>query len=347
MDKKDFPPMNSFTKIYLVSSLAVSLAVPAFASVTVNSPVNATEVTSPFTLSANSATCSNQTVGAMGYSLDNSSDTTFVMGTSVDASVTSPTGAHVLHVKSWGDKGSACVTDISLTINPPQTTISVPSNAISVSAIQTLSNWKNASDPGTSGSSTGTTSTVNSPSIGGTARMFQTKFFNDGGQLYHVSFGDDETSTHFLYDNWIYLTASASSIANIEMDMNQVMSNGNTVIYGFQCDGWSGTWDYTKNAGTPTHGIDTWVHSKASCNVKNWSRNTWHHVQINYSRDESGNVTYSSVVLDGIEQQINATVPSAFALGWAPTLLTNFQLDGSVVQGSSAVYIDQLTISRW
>jgi hypothetical protein len=40
-------------------------------------------------------------------------------------------------------------------------------------------------------------------------------------------------------------------------------------------------------------------------------------------------------------------VPSAFALGWAPTLLTNFQLDGDVAQGSSAVYIDQLTISRW
>jgi hypothetical protein len=58
-------------------------------------------------------------------------------------------------------------------------------------------------------------------------------------------------------------------------------------------------------------------------------------------------VTYSSVVLDGVEQQINATVNSAFALGWAPTLLTNFQIDGSVVQGSSAVYIDQLTISRW
>src|ERR1700723_2156806 len=167
--------MNSFKKIYLISSLALPLAVPAFATVTVNSPVNATEVTSPFTLSAISATCSNQTVGAMGDSLDNSSDTTFVMGTSVDASVTSPTGAHVLHVKSWGERGSACVTDISLTINPPQTTISVPSNAISVSAIQTLSNWQNTSDPGTSGSSIGTTSTVNSPSIGGTDRMFQTQ----------------------------------------------------------------------------------------------------------------------------------------------------------------------------
>jgi hypothetical protein len=339
--------MNSFTKIYLVSSLAVSLAVPAFASVTVNSPVNATELTSPFKLSAISDTCSNQSVGAMGYSLDNSADTTFVMGTSVDASVTSPTGAHVLHVKSWGDRGSACVTDISLTITPPQTSISMPSDAISVSAIQTLSNWKNASDPGTSGSSFGTTRTVNSPSINGTARMFQTEFFNNGGQLFHVSFGDDETSTHFLYDNWIYLTASASSIANIEMDMNQVMRNGNTVIYGFQCDGWKGTWDYTANTGTPTHPIDTWIHSKASCNVKNWSRNTWHHVQISYSRDESGNVTYSVVVLDGVEQQINATVPSSFALGWGPTLLTNFQLDGFGVQGSSTVYIDQLTISRW
>ena len=339
--------MNSFTKIYLISSLAMSFAVPGFASVTVNSPINTTEVTSPFTVSANSATCSNQNVGYMGYSLDNSSDTTFVKGTSVDASVASSTGAHVLHIKSWGEKGSACVADVSLTVTPPETSNPVPSNAISVSAIQTMSNWRNASDPATSGSSSGTTSTTNSPSLSGTARLFQTQFSNDGGQLYHVSFGDDETSTHFLYDTWIYLNASASTIANIEMDMNQVMTNGQTVIYGFQCDGWKGTWDYTENAGTPARPIDTWVHSKAACNVKNWSRNTWHHVQISYSRDESGNVTYNSVTLDSVEQPINATVPSAFALGWAPTLLTNFQLDGDVAQGSSAVYIDQLTISRW
>ena len=339
--------MNSFTKIYLVSSLAVSLAVPAFAGVTVNSPVNATEVTSPFKLSAISTVCSNQTVGAMGYSIDNSSDTTIVKGSSVDASVTSPTGTHVLHVKSWGEKGSACVADIALTINPPQTSVPTPSDAISVSAIQTMSNWKDADDPATSGSSYGATSIVNSPSLSGTARMFQTEFLNDGGQLYHVSFGDDETSTHFLYDTWLYLTDSASSIANVEMDMNQVMTNGDTVIYGFQCDGWNGTWDYTENAGTPNHPIDKWIKSKAACHVKNWSRNAWHHVQISYSRDDSGNVNYSSVTLDGVEQQINATVNSAFSLGWAPTLLTNFQIDGYGANGANVVYMDQLTISRW
>ena len=32
--------------------------------------------------------------------------------------------------------------------------------------------------------------------------------------------------------------------------MNQTMENGQTVIFGFQCDGYTSTWDYTRNAGT-------------------------------------------------------------------------------------------------
>jgi len=40
-------------------------------------------------------------------------------------------------------------------------------------------------------------------------------------------------------------------------------------------------------------------------------------------------------------------VPSAFALGWGPTLLTNFQIDGLGGYGTANVYIDKLTISRW
>jgi hypothetical protein len=132
------------------------------------------------------------------------------------------------------------------------------------------------------------------------------------------------------------------------MDMNQVMSNGQTVIFGFQCDGWSGTWDYTANQGTPENYADAWLHSKAACNPRQWSTNTWHHVQVSYSRDDSGNVTYGSVWLDGAESILNVTVPSAFALGWAPTLLTNFQLDGSsATSGTSTAYLSDLTIYRW
>ena len=145
-------------------------------------------------------------------------------------------------------------------------------------------------------------------------------------------------------------------VRNVENDyrvnsarrLNQVMANGQTVIIGFQCDGWSGTWDYTANKGTPEVPVDTWIHSKAGCNPHQWSTNTWHHVQVSYSRDDSGNVTYKAVWFDGAESVLNATVPSAFALGWAPTLLTNFQLDGYLAtSGTATAYVDDLTVYRW
>lgn len=188
---------------------------------------------------------------------------------------------------------------------------------------------------------------VTAPSMSGQARAFTTNYSNAGGERYYVSFGSDTAATNFFYDVWVYLQAPASDVANLEFDMNQVLANGQTIIFGFQCDGYAGTWDYTQNAGTPTAPADRWVNSHASCNPRTWSTNTWHHVQVSYSRDNSGNVTYQSVWLDGAEQDINATVPSAFALGWGPVLLTNFQVDGVGASGSSTAYIDDLTIYRW
>ncbi len=87
--------------------------------------------------------------------------------------------------------------------------------------------------------------------------------------------------------------------------------------------------------------------SNQACNLEEWSVETWHHVQVLYSRDSAGNVTYESVWLDDVEQDIDATVPSAFALGWGSTLLTNLQVDGRGPSGSSTVYLDNLTIYRW
>ena len=298
----------------------------------------------------------------MGYSLDNSTSTAIVYSTSVSASVTAAAGAHVLHVKSWGNQGAACDTDVDITVSGSGSTTSsgsniapqggsgpyVPSNAVSVSNIQALGNWVAVDDPGTDGSATGAMAMVGSPSITGNALEFYTTYTYYGGELYYATFGDDTTTSNFVYDGWVYLTNSSGSIANVEMDMNQVMPNGETVIFGFQCDGWNGTWDYTENAGTPTAPVDRWVQSNAACNIQNWSQYAWHHVQVSYARDDYGNVTYQSVWLDGNQQQINATVPSAFALGWGPTLLTNFQVDSFAAGwSSSTVYLDHLTISRW
>lgn len=345
--------MQFVPKLPLVSSLFIALAVPAMASVTVDSPSNGSDVSSPFTLSATASTCSSQDISTMGYSLDTSSDTTVVNGTSIKVSVQAATGSHTLHVKSWGDKGASCVTDVAITVTGGSSTSStgalvVGADAVSVSSIQTLSNWKASDDSATSGSASGWMSLTNSPSRSGNARKMVSTTSDYGGERYNVSFGDDTESTSFLYDAWVYLPSPSSAIANLEMDLNQTMPNGQTVIYGFQCDGWSGTWDYTENGGTPEKPVDKWIHSGAKCNPRSWSTNTWHHVQISYSRTDAGVVTYKAVALDGVEQSINATVPSAFALGWGPTLLTNFQVDSADSgKATETVYLDEVTIYRW
>jgi hypothetical protein len=334
--------------LYYAPIILLVCGAPGFASVTINTPANGSQVASPFVLTASAATCSSQTTSAMGYSLDNSSNTTIVTGTSVQANVVSGSGAHTLHVKAWGDEGSACVTDVAITVEDTASGPVIPSDAISVSNIHVLSGWFAQHDNGVAGSSIGSTLLVNAPSRSGNARKFVSNYSDYGDQRFYVSFGDDTTSTNFFYDAWLYLPSPSTSIANIEMDMNQVMPNGQTVIFGFQCDGWSGTWDYTENKGTPEEPVDVWLHSRAACNPHKWSTNTWHHVQVSYSRDDSGNVTYGSVWLDGLQSSINVTAPSAFALGWAPTLLTNFQIDGSAAStGTATVYLDDLTIYRW
>lgn len=240
----------------------------------------------------------------------------------------------------------ACPTCFGITSS--STNALVPTDALAAGGLQNLNGWFAATDTsGESGTASGTTELVGSPSLSGSAREFATSYANSGDERYAAPFGLDTESTHFIYDGWVYLASPSSDIANLEMDLNQVMANGQTVIFGFQCDGYSGTWDYTKNAGTPNAPVDQWVHTTEPCNPRTWTTDTWHHVQISFARDDAGNATYNAVWLDGNEQVINATVPAAFALGWSSTLLTNLQVDGLGSGGSSTVYLDQLTVYRW
>ena len=330
----------------------VVFTVPAFSSVTINSPQRGETVRSPFNVNAYATTCSNQAVRTLGYSIDSNTTTTLFKGsTSINTNVSAKVGSHTLHVKAWGYQGAVCVTDVAIKVanavdDPAEDTSIVPADAVSVSSIQAMTNWKGVHDTGTAGSSSGTMSLVATPAHSGTARQFVSTFSSGGGLRYWVTFGDDPNPTNFFYDGWVYLTNDATSIANVEMDMNQVMANGQNVIYGVQCDGYSGTWDYTENLGTPQAPKGHWVHSKAACNPRNWSRNAWHHVEMSYSRSDTGSVTYKSVYFDGVQSIINSTAPSAYASGWGQVLLTNFQVDG-LGTSSATAYLDDLTIYRW
>lgn len=337
---------------YVVATVCVLIGFssPAFSNVTVSSPVSGAQLSSPFALSATASPCSWQAIAAMGYSLDNSTNTTIVYSTSVNAQVAATTGSHVLHVKSWGNHGASCVTDVSIEVVAiAAAAASIPPTAIVVSGIQKQTYyWHGIADEGTgSVLASGLMSMISSPTISGYTRRFATSYQNAAGERYWTSFGADTSAHNFLYDVEVYLDSTASDIANIEMDTNQVMANGQTVLYGFQCDGYTETWDYTTNAGTPEDPIDQWLHSSIPCNPRTWTKNVWHHIQVAYSRDDEGNVTYKYVAFDGVQKSINETAPSAFALGWGSTLLTNFQIDGLGGYGSADVYVDKMTISRW
>jgi hypothetical protein len=165
-----------------------------------------------------------------------------------------------------------------------------------------------------------------------------------GGVRWHISFAKDAAATHFIYDTYVYIVDPAQ-VANLELDMNQVMSNGKTVIFGTQCSTYTKTWEYTYVSGG-AH----WKSSNVPCNPKNWTAKTWHHVQIASHRNSSGQVTYDWVNVDGTHSVFkNATVYSAESLGWAHgDLLINFQMDGANSgSGSITAYIHKMTIFRW
>ena len=222
----------------------------------------------------------------------------------------------------------------------------VPSYAKVEKQVQLLPNWRIKHDPATPGTSTGSMTLVSDPTLSGQTAKYHTSFTNGGGELYSVTYGNDTDAKNFVYDAHVWLSAD-SVISNLEMDTNQVMRNGDTVIFAFQCSGYNNVWEYSSNAGTPSHPDVKWLKSTVPCNPAKWTRNTWHHIQIYTSRDDSGNVTYHSVWFDGVESPINKTVNSDFSLGWAlGALVANFQIDG-IGSGSSTLYLDNFTLSRW
>jgi hypothetical protein len=345
--------MIFFRNLTIACSAVLTFSLPALAGVTINSPANDADVSTTFTLSAYASTCSSTNVDAMGYSFDSSSDTTVVNSQSIDKSISSSTGTHVLHVKAWGANGAACVKDVTINVKSSvsgssTSAVSIPSYADVVSSIESLGGWRAAHDAGGPGSSSGTMQIVSSPSKYGSSRQFITSFSNNGDERYSVSLSDNVDAKNFYYDTWVYLTSSSSMLANLEFDVNQTMSNGQTVLMGFQCDGWTGHWAYTVNAGSAGSPKPKWVSkSGTSCNPRNWSQYTWHHVQASFSRDSSGYITYHSIWFDGAESALNVKVFGAASLGWGDVLQTQFQVDGYGSSGHVTAYLDGLKLSAW
>jgi hypothetical protein len=336
-----FPELSlmNFLKVFIISlMLAISVA-PLLGQTTIVSPTNGQQLSSPFTLNMWADSCDGNQVGSVGYSLDDSGNTSAWNTWYIHGPVVAPSGWHTLHVKAWDVYGDACATDISIDITSGSV---VPNNAIAVGDLQTYGNWIAVNDDSIGGWSSGTSY------LAGTARLFANEFNYDGGERYSLSFAGDTPEQNYFYDAWVYIADDTRGFVNLEFDLNHAMDSGVTAIMGIQCDGWTNTWDYTINGGSPTSPSDIWLHSFAPCNVNNWGVNQWHHVQIFFSHDGDGWVTYHSISLDGNEQDLNYGVFSGFRLGWSPSIVTNFQIDGSSSGTTwSNVYLGPVTVYRW
>jgi hypothetical protein len=222
----------------------------------------------------------------------------------------------------------------------------IPANAISSGPLDGSSAWQWSHDPGTPGSSQGSSVyPITGLSADNAAREFYMTYSGRSGEIYHVSFAKDLNATHFVYDAYVYVV-DPSQLANLEMDMNDVMPDGQTVILGTQCSVYSKSWEYTYQSGGSFH----WHPSNIPCNPETWSAKTWHHIQIASHRDSIGTATYDWVGVDGVYSNFqNATANSSRQLGWAlGDLLINFQIDGSSAgSGSNTIYTDRLTVYRW
>lgn len=337
--------------ILLASSTLLPPAARA-ANITVASPVSGTSVASPIWVRAHNIGCNGLSPTAFGFSIDDSSTLTPGI-TAYDIDVINlaiGAGSHTVYFKSWTSSGICPVVATTFTVSggtPPGSppTGTIPFYAVASGDLDGAAGWEYEHDSGTPGESRGSTVYPATTPAYDDARKFYLTYSGHGGERFHLSFGINPTATHFAYDTYIYLV-DPSQVENIEMDLNQVMANGETVIYGTQCSSVSNTWEYVTVKGRD----DYWNSSNIYCDPRAWTANTWHHVQIAFHRDSNGVVTHDWVTVDGAQSTFsNATGASAQKLGWAlGDLLVNFQLDGeNAGSGSITSYIHKMTIYSW
>jgi hypothetical protein len=363
----------------LAALSGVVSAQPAFASnITVASPVSGTTTASPLWVRAHNVGCNGLTPTAFGFSIDNSSTTK--MGVTVhDIDVTKvaiASGKHTIHFKAWTHSGICPV--VESTINVGGTTVqsgtgssgtstpgtgtsgagtsgnstgsgsvstSIPSNAVGSADLDTSSNWQGEHDSGTPGSSQGSTVYPATTPLYDDAREFYMTYSARGGERWHDSFTNNSTATHFVLDTYVYVV-NPDQLANLELDLNQVMSNGKTVIFGTQCSSYSGTWEWTYYASGGFH----WHASNVACKTTAWTANTWHHIQIGFHRDGNGYVTHDWVDFDGVHSVFSGAGGSAAeSLGWAKgSQIMNVQMDGySKSSGTLTAYFHKTTFYEW
>lgn len=352
---------NLILSTFAVLSGVVTAQAAFAANITVASPLNGTSNSSPVWVRAHNVGCNGLAPTAFGFSVDSGGTTMGVTPYDVDVTHYSiGNGTHTIHFKAWTTAGICPVVNTTFNVGgssgtsgggtsgggtptPSSPSASIPSYARASADLDTSGNWSYEHDAGTPGGSRGSTAFPASVSSYENAREFYMTYSGNGGERWHNSFGNDSSATHFVMDTYVFIR-DPNQMANLELDLNQVMSNGATVIYGTQCSVYSHSWEWTYISGGPH-----WHSSNIPCNPTTWAANTWHHIRVGFHRDGNGYVTHEYVEFDGKHSNFSgASGGSAKNLGWARgDLLMNIQMDGHSGSGSVTAYFHKTVFYRW
>jgi hypothetical protein len=219
----------------------------------------------------------------------------------------------------------------------------LPANAVSSGDLDSMDGWAQIHDGGTPGTSRGSTVYPATTPANDNAREFYMTYTKHGGERWDITPVSDENATHFVLDTYVYLP-DPSQVMNLELDINQVTSNGETVILATQCAGNDGTWE----AGYARGKKNDWWEAHIKCDPRTWTANTWHHIQIGLHHS-GDTVTHDWVILDGVYHPWGYTHEIGRFSGWQPgSINVQYQIEGNnKTSGSITTYLHKLTVYRW
>ncbi len=332
---------GAYGTAYLTITASTSTTTSSGTTVTVLSPSSGASVGSPVTFSA-SGSSPNGIAGWVIYVDNQNMYQVNNYSNSLTASVSLSGGGHSVYIRAW-DRLSGFGTSPTFSINVGSSSgalPAVPSYASVFSYIEDMTGFKSCSANCAGGQSTSNywmAQYQGSPSLDGSS----TQFYNGGSAwsnvLWYKSLGAHSSTSHFLWDFYVYFSSGISDLHTAEFDLFQSI-NGMELMIGSQCNFGNGVWD-TWNQAT-----GHWVPTLIPCS--RFAAKTWHHIQWYMQRVSSTQYKYVTLVVDGKAYSVNQTFSGSWS-GWSDTLGVQWQLDLGPNGYATHEWIDKVTLSAW
>src|SRR5579875_1028664 len=216
-------------------------------TVTVTSPPNNSQVSSPFTLTANAS--SNYPIVGWQVYLDGNSVYSAGSTNSINTSINASQGNHQLVTRAWDSTGAYGSVYEQITVNGSGGGNGLPTPppwAQWFYNIDDRSGWDSCNSPGCAGGSgNGSYWMAQNPSYPSRDGA-STEFFNSGvwaNALWWQKLGPNDGVHNFLYDLYVWVDDSSQNATQaLEYDVFQFVGGYNYMI-GTQCDYGYGVWD--------------------------------------------------------------------------------------------------------